>query len=614
VTESFRMLWPDGRETPEAKVWDIRTWYLQGKIKEDSLVFVPSRGKWLPLAEVFDVSTWRVASAALRQPQPLEATERPSPAVGSAVQTGLPDTGRAFPSAASRSGQRGNWFARHWRGDLPLGASYWVNGLLLTVVAAGAVTFVTTRIAPDIAAAPKTFSFLIIALWPCLTLTTVWQQVGIWRSSNKHVARNGKPFWANLAKLAVILGLLGQAATVKTTAIPQISEFWKILTGHDPVGAYQLRVLRNASELEISGAIAFGLSDDVAKILAAHPTIKIIHLNSVGGRINEARRLRGLIQSKQLSTYTATGCSSACVLPFLAGTRRLIASNTKLGFHQYAFPGVRSNEFAEEYARDGQYFISRGVSGSFVKRAFETPNAEMWTPSYEELLSAGVVTGQPTSNEVAISGLGLANDKSFEDGFLAFPIYRALKTYEPNAYSEVLAAARDTIQRGGTWGDLRAITHPVLGRVYLKRLPYAGDAEILSAIRLMLDEMAALYDKDPKLCYSYVRPDAGRSIDVAQYLPQDLAARELAVMADVISSSGSAPRRPMAAEQATVLMQGMFRVLGQRFGEKTGVIALGVVPEANQGTYCVVAYAMFTEILSMPPAQAASFLRYFFAK
>ena len=614
MTEDFRVLWPGGQETPQAKVWDIRTWYLQGKITEDSLVFVPSRGKWLPLAEVFDVTSWRVAPIAARQPRPLGAKESFPPAVESVVQTRLPDTGRALSSAASRSEQGGNWFARHWRGDLPLGVSYWVNGLLLSLVATGAVTFAATRIAPDIAAAPRTFSFLLLALWPFLTLITVWQLVGIWRSSNKHVARNGKRSWANLAKLAVIFGLVGQAASVRTTAIPQISEYWNILIGHDPVGTYRLRVLRNASELEISGAIAFGLSDDVAKLLAAHPTVKIIHLNSVGGRVNEARRLRDLIQSKRLDTYTATGCSSACVIPFLAGNRRLLAPDAKLGFHQYAFPGLRSSDFEGEYEKDRRYFMSRGISASFVKQAFQAPSAKMWTPSYEELLAARAVTGHPTSNEVAISGLGLANDKSFEDGILALPIYRVLKTYAPNAYSELLSAARDTIQRGGSWAELRAKTHPILGQVYQKRLPYAGDAEILNAVRLMLDQMAVLYEKDPKLCYSFARPDADRSIDAAQYIPEDLAARELAVMADVISSSGNTPGRPMAEEQAKVLMQGIGRMLGQRFGEKSGVIALDRVPEASQGTYCVVGYAMFTEILALPPAQAAALLRFVFAQ
>lgn len=583
----------------------------RGEIGPDDLVWHPGLPNWIKASEVVGMFIPPPPPDA-----PLETDTRGAarPTVESDLRIPSPEPGPAFSASDLRPEQHGNWLTRHWRGDLSLGISYWVNGSLLTLGTLAAVALVFERVVPNVAEAPKTFSFLIILMWPLVAILAVWQLVGIWRSSTKHVAKRGSRLWANLAKVSVILGALSTVVNFARTAAPQICEFSKILVGRDPFGTYQLRVLRDASELEISGALVFGLTNDVSKILEAHPTIKIIHLNSTGGRVAEARKLRDLIESRRMATYTASGCSSACVIPFLAGSKRLIAPKAMLGFHQYAFPGLRNADFSSEYAKDRSYFVSRGVRADFAAKAFETPSAEMWTPSHEELLAAGVITGHPMSNDVAISGLGLVKDESLEAGFLEVPIYRALKAYEPSAYSQIVAVARETVQRGGSWAELRARTHPILVPVYLKRLPHAGDAEILSAVRLLLDEMAALYKRDPKLCYLFIHPEAGRSMDLAQYLPGDLASRELAVMAEVISSSATTPGRPMGEAEGTTVSKEVFGVLVQRFGKKASVIALDRVPEADQATYCQVAYAMYEEILAKPPAQAASALRYLFAQ
>jgi hypothetical protein len=114
------------------------------------------------------------------------------------------------------------------------------------------------------------------------------------------------------------VGLIVAISQFTTVGVPQIQEFAKIAIGNDPVGTYQLRVLRDATELEIAGAIVFGLTDDVSRTLDAHPTIHIVHLNSQGGRVAEARQLRDLIASRGLTTYTASGCFSGCVIAYAA--------------------------------------------------------------------------------------------------------------------------------------------------------------------------------------------------------------------------------------------------------------------------------------------------------
>ena len=243
-----------------------------------------------------------------------------------------------------------SYIGRHWHGQLSLPISYWLNGFLLTSLLAILLSILIESIFVDgfVVKSPKVFSISVIAFWTLIGLVTVWQLVGIWRSANNYNVHEKPKVWGYLAKLGVVLGVLGTAREYISTGIPQIREFAQIAIGRDPVGAYRLRVLRDATELEIAGGIGFGLTDEVRRTLDAHPTIRIVHLNSQGGRVAEARKLRDLISARKLATYTASGCLSACTVAYAAGSKRLIAKGANLGFHQYSFPGVKPQDFLSE--------------------------------------------------------------------------------------------------------------------------------------------------------------------------------------------------------------------------------------------------------------------------
>jgi hypothetical protein len=154
---------------------------------------------------------------------------------------------------------------------------------------------------------------------------------------------------------------------------------------------YEVRVLSGGVELEVTGPIGHGLTNEVLTALDANPGVSLIHLNSKGGRVLEARKLRDLILERHLSTYTGSECFSACVIAYAAGARRLIDPTAKLGLHQYA--GQKAADLEYQYDIDRRFLLARGVSKAFVERAFKTPNTAVWIPSHRELLDAKLVTG-----------------------------------------------------------------------------------------------------------------------------------------------------------------------------------------------------------------------------
>lgn len=95
--------------------------------------------------------------------------------------------------AAKRSG---TYFARHWRGELSLPQSFWVNGLII-------------GFGWMVAFQPLVDLFIIAAWWFFIAwiadaATIVWQFVGIWRSARNY---RGPRVWSILARIFAVLSV-----------------------------------------------------------------------------------------------------------------------------------------------------------------------------------------------------------------------------------------------------------------------------------------------------------------------------------------------------------------------------------------------------------------------
>lgn len=295
-----------------------------------------------------------------------------------------------LPKIESRNN---SYVFRHWRGELPLWKSYWVNGSLVTLASLVLISFLTLQAVNEwITRFWKTTSIAFLLIWVAIYLLTIWQLGGIWRSAQSHIKNSGTFLWARLGQLVVIVSTILNITTFALMALPQMTEYSLVALGIKKYGGFTVQILRQGSELEVAGAMDFGLTEEVKRQLDINPSVTVIHLNSIGGRIAEARSLRQVIQSHGLNTYTSRECFSACAHAFLAGTTRVLESDARLGFHQAHVPGLSPKSVLRIMKEEERYFLSRGVTSQFIKQAFSTPNESIWTPSAQELLSSHVVT------------------------------------------------------------------------------------------------------------------------------------------------------------------------------------------------------------------------------
>lgn len=283
----------------------------------------------------------------------------------------------------------GSYLQRHWRGQLPLARSYWVNGvavnIILTIAALVATGFGTSRYL-------QAFAWAFLGLIALTIVLRTWSLVGIWRSAGRHAARGGSTFWGFVARIMVVLGVLVFLAQTPALWL-QTKEFAQIAVGRDPIGqAAALSVSKDGSTIDLDGYIVAGSVSDLADVLDQAPGVKLIRLASQGGRIAPALDMADMIRERGLETRVDSSCESACTLLFLAGKLRTASPIAQVGFHQPDFPGVSPQEREAMIAENRSDYVSAGIDRSFVDRIMKVPPNEIWYPGHQELIDAGVLT------------------------------------------------------------------------------------------------------------------------------------------------------------------------------------------------------------------------------
>lgn len=391
--------------------------------------------------------------------------------------------------------------ARHWRGELPLWVSYWIFGLLGNIAVAlipiAAVAIFNTDKGYD----PSSIFDATIVVWAAVLLVAVWQMVGVWRSATRYSAaraRLGKrALWGNLAKIVIILGFLRLAGAVASEGLPQLGELYRIAFDDDPdIPAYSIRVMRDGTEAEIVGGFKYGLTNDFGVVTKANRQIKVVHLDSIGGRLGEGEKLFDLIRALGLNTYVSSKCLSACTLAFAGGRERFLLKGAVLGFHKGSFPGVSEGEF--DTVQQNVFTIA-GFDHKFIERALSTPHKDMWQPSPDILLAAKAITSITDGNVFAASGFGanLTREKIGADLSKTAPVFRTIQLRFPTQFDSMVEQYLESILKGKTEVETIEIVRGRLLPFIASLVPQADDDVLIDYNKVLVEKYSLLNAKNP---------------------------------------------------------------------------------------------------------------------
>jgi hypothetical protein len=520
---------------------------------------------------------------------------------------------------ATKAARFHNFIAMNWRGEFSLATSYWLFGFLGNLFAGILAAVVVAAFQSNSGYQPKSIFLSIALVWTGIVAIAVWQSVGIWRSANRHIKARAllgkKSPWAGLAKVAAFLGILRLVGTFLSSGWPQLLETGRMSFLDDPdIPAYSIRVMRNGTEAEIAGGFKYGLTDDFLKILSASRQIKVVHLDSVGGRIGEAIKLNKVIRSKGLDTYVSSNCMSACTVAFAGGRQRILRSGATLGFHAAFFPGMTKEELAEASRDQRSIFATAGFDKDFVNQALSTPNIEMWKPASSVLLQAKVITSISDGGDFAMSGIGTSLTKDDFGAMLsrALPVMESIKRRFPGDYDSIVQAYYDSFESGKSQVDSIAAGRERLMATLQKLRPIADDTVLSDAAAVYADQYMALGSKDSALCYQYAS-GIGNTVGPSE-IPAALLTRENDVNRRVVETAAvRTTDDPKALDAAWKKVMAGLEKRGFRT-EQLVLLSDTNAPAEKYGEYCSVATALFREISKLPGSDAGMVMRDIFAQ
>jgi hypothetical protein len=508
-----------------------------------------------------------------------------------------------------------NFFARNWRGEYPLWVSYWVFGALGNAIMIAIGVVAARALSVDTDFEPRAIFSFYVVIWLGVLGIACWQCVGVWRSADRRIRErrrlNRRAPWAFVAKGVLILGVLQLTGTFAMSGLPQIMEAIRMAFLGDPdMPAYAIRVMRSGSEAEITGGFKYGLTEDVLKVLRASPQIRVVHLNSVGGRIGEAVKMNEVIRDRGLVTYVSAQCLSACMVAFAGGRERWLRQGSLLGFHRPAFPGMSERELADSVALQQKIFAAAGFDARFVGRAFATPNTDMWTPSGDELLRARVITAVSNGNDFAASGLGSDEVRAAMERivFKYWPALRTMRWRFADDYAPIVEMFHENYMAGRTENEVMSeVRRRAVAAISTYR-PFADDAVLMGLAKLVAEQYSALSAKDPTQCPLYAF-GANGTRDFTSYFPEGLVERQRMLDERVFAT---ATERPQVTRETTArLWRQIFAHLSEKGfdAERRKLLLSSTGDPASSRAHCAMIVALMHEVIGLEQSDAAMVMR-----
>lgn len=460
-----------------------------------------------------------------------------------------PGPGLADASAVEAAPSTGNYFARHWRGELSLGVSYWLNGLVLGNVLVALMLWTASGLS-GVVENLRLLGTLGLATIVVSIAITVWGIVGIWRSAGHHVARGGKPFWAGAARLVVVLNTIRLLLTAASPGfVAQGVEFAQLATGHDSLAPVIIKVASDQKSMLLSGSLGEGSAALVKKAVAAAPGIRVLELDSIGGRVLEARQIAKLITSRHLDTYVEGLCVSACTIVLMAGQDRGATPNARIGFHRSSFAGDDASSMDDPMILA---YRAKGMSEAFIAHVTATSSKDMWYPEPAELIANHVI------NRVSMGGeTARLSDMVDDDRLPAFlasdETWRAVEIRFPGTTERALAAMRSAKASGKSTTEVLAASRAVLSALMPAALRDAPDPVLQAFLHLMVSELDAAQALGPEACSSFLD---GR-LNVSSVFPKEVREQDLRFTRDLFTAParterGQPPELTQRARDATL--------------------------------------------------------------
>ena len=444
---------------------------------------------------------------------------------------------------------KGSFFRRHLRGDYSLARSYWLHTVVLAVLLPRLLGVLVIPLFTDGPARYGAAATVVLLFtgW----LAWGWGAWGTWMSAGKHTQRGGKRLWANVAWIILIFGLIGTVANAVNIQ-SALGEYLRTALGKQwgPETTFEVRA--DGRSILLKGGINDDTAERFVKALDAAPGVHTVVLHSSGGWVTQGRRLAKIIAGRGLDTYVEQDCASACTIAFLAGKSRAADPAARIGFHAFHSMGGFDEKFAqstdEKLARET--YGEAGLSPAFIDRIVRTSHDDVWYPTHDELLRAGVFTRTSLGGETATLATAASTREKLEEEFKKSEVFDVLSVKYPDDFNRIVDGAWKKAQDKRPDSEIVAAARVELGGMTGRLLPMASDKSLMDFQHLLLERAEALRLQNSEACAATLFPATqSESARTRVSLPQELVDREARFTAAMIRDSSPDNRQTFSKEE-----------------------------------------------------------------
>ncbi|MDL4914460.1 MAG: hypothetical protein QRY16_11900 [Enterobacterales bacterium endosymbiont of Blomia tropicalis] len=188
------------------------------------------------------------------------------------------------------------------------------------------------------------------------------------------------------------------------------------------------------------------------------------------------------------------------------------------------------------------------------------------------------------------------------------PGYRVLQTQEPALWQLLVQELQHKTRMGESpqqaLGELRGWLANVINR----RLMRAPDAAVVKYIAVSVQEMQALNNIDPQLCFRYLYPQVNGGVNLEKTLSPALNQQDAQAMEKLLlGSTGDEQQIDKAAAQRD--LQNIVATLYKKWGDKLQQLNMPADTAVDRSSRCAMSIDLYSAILALPARQAANLLR-----
>lgn len=494
------------------------------------------------------------------------------------------------------------YFTRHWRGELSLARSYWVNNMLLAAPLAFALTGLMSWISVK-GDSLQVSAITVLLGMPLLLALDVWCIVGAWRAALHYLREQGSRLWGWLALITLGLSGLQLLLSVTLGLLPNLGEFWQMARGIDPLGQATFSVSADGRSVKMEGVIGMGDGERLRTLLASEAArgIKRVELSSPGGRVREAERMASALKKHGHGVRAVGTCASACTLVFLGGSPRHLSPEGQLGFHR-ASTGTYNPVF-EEIANQhlAKSYRELGLPEAMIDKTLDTPSRSMWFVPRKELAAHALIAPSPQTLAVPLPPAGATVTRAdIDDALRLHPVWEALERRTLGTIDAVTQAMWTAQSAGAAEPDVQAAALRPLARQMPELL--GGTDPILRRryVTLVADQLKALRTPAQPGGRPACRDLLEGRLSARRQLPVELQAREAQWLLD---AAVSAPPRWLPKPPSAIEVEVVSRTVGSASLGMLSRLWADAPEGGDGGTACEPVIAMLDRFAAQTPAR-----------